>query len=149
MAASPSGRPDDPSSASRTAAIATPVLSWRALQPRRACSVGAIRRPPPALRDVDDDDRRGQRDRQPDQGRGDRRKPGGEQDDRGDRRRRDGLDRRRGDQPALLGPDPEEVDLDPDLEQEEDDPEVGEELELLAVGDEPGVNGETTIPRAR
>ena len=43
--------------------------------------------------------------------------------------------RGREDQPALLGPDAEEVDLDADLEQEQDDPEVGEQLELLVVRD--------------
>ena len=40
--------------------------------------------------------------------------------------------------PAVVAPQPGQVDLDPDLEQEQDDADVGEQLELVVVGDVAG-----------
>src|SRR5690242_21330537 len=64
-----------------------------------------------------------------DECRGNRLKPGDGQGRRRGRRRDHHLEWRREDEPALLGADPEDVDLDTDLEQEEHDAEIGERSE--------------------
>ena len=136
--ASPTGREPESTSASRTAARATPVTSWSTLQPSSALSVARVGATPLAAGDVDDDDARRQRHAETQEGGDLRAEACRHHHGAADRRRQDRLRGRREQQAAMFAPQMPQVDLDPDLEQQQHDSDVGEQLQLVAIGDVAG-----------